>query len=94
MVEEPLQGSLTAVFVFKYKRPKSHFRTGANSHLLKRDAPQHPVAKPDLDNIIKAYLDILTVAGVIKDDCQVIRLEACKVYAERPCAEIEVWSNG
>lgn len=50
-------------------------------------APQPPrhafpaPVKPDLDNLQKGLLDSLTQAGVIADDCRVVRVEASKFYA-------------
>ena len=48
-----------------------------------------PVTRPDLDNYIKVVLDALN--GIVwRDDAQVVRVEARKVYALKPGMEIEV----
>ena len=45
---------------FRLHRPKSHFRTGRFSGMLKPKAPQHHTQTPDKDNLEKAVLDALT----------------------------------
>ena len=46
-------------FLFRFGRPKSHYRTGRYAHLLKASAPRCHLGKPDLDNLIKAAKDAL-----------------------------------
>lgn len=41
----------------------------------------YPNVKPDIDKIIRNTLDALTVAGIYRDDAQVITLFAEKLYA-------------
>lgn len=48
-----------------------------------------PTGRPDIDNVIKAAMDILTKAGIWKDDAQVVSLYASKHYGE-PRLEISV----
>ena len=65
-------------FVFRFARPKSHYRTGRFSSLLRDAAPQLHTCKPDLDNLIKAAVDALGdfdggAALVWADDSQVDR---------------------
>lgn len=67
--------------VFVMSRPKSHFRTGRNAHLLRESAPEYPTGKPDVDKLARALLDAIGSAGVWKDDAQVIDLHATKRYA-------------
>lgn len=46
-----------------------------------------PTKKPDIDNIIKAYLDAIN--GIVyKDDTQVVRLSAKKVYSLVPGVDV------
>jgi Holliday junction resolvase RusA-like endonuclease len=42
---------------FQFARPKNHFRTGKNSHLMKDDAPELHTKKPDVDNLAKLVMD-------------------------------------
>jgi len=53
--------------VFLYNRPKSHYRTGRNSHLLKDSAPERPL-KGDTDKLARSTNDALTTAGIWADD--------------------------
>ena len=77
---------------FKIQRPKSHYRTGKNSHLLKKNAPVFHTKKPDIDNFVKFYLDVLTALKVWNDDSQVINLSASKQYTEKdPRTEITIY---
>lgn len=75
--QEPLVGPLSLKVVFYIERPKT----------VKR---QFPEVKPDLDNYIKAISDSLN--GVVyKDDCQIIKIQAIKLYAPiRPFIEVEI----
>ena len=63
----PLRCDLT----FYLPRPKGHFGSGKNSHILKPSAPKRPTGKPDRDNLDKAVCDAITAAGVWRDDSQV-----------------------
>ena len=64
--------------------------------LLRKKDPEEPLPcpkKPDLDNLVKAVYDALTTAGVWKDDAQVVRSDACKMYCakgDEPEAIIQV----
>lgn len=66
---------------FMLPRPKGHYRTGRNSHLLRDGAPGRPAGTPDLDKLCRAVLDGLTMGGAWKDDGQVVTLIAAKLYA-------------
>jgi Holliday junction resolvase RusA-like endonuclease len=68
---------------FRIARPKSHYRTGRNTHLLRDGAPPRPTGKPDIDKLSRAVLDAITSAGVWHDDAQVVQLQAAKVYIGR-----------
>jgi len=74
------------------KRPKGHYRTGRNSHLLRDSAPLYPAGVPDLDKLCRAVLDGLTMGGAWKDDSQVINLHAVKKYGVPGC-RIEIYAK-
>jgi len=78
MLDMPLRVSIQAHF----KRPKSHFRTGKNAHLVKDSAPGFNTSKPDFDNIGKAACDALTHLGVWKDDAQVVDGRVMKKFTD------------
>lgn len=83
---QPLQGPLAAMIVFTFKRPKSHYRTGRNAHLLRDAAPAAPAGPPDLSKLLRSTEDALTDAGVWADDALVVEYDrAAKVY----CGEDE-----
>lgn len=65
---------------FMHARPKAHYRTGANSHVLKDGVPTFVTVKPDLSKLIRSTEDALTAAGVWADDAQVAVLVARQLY--------------
>ncbi len=78
----PLEGPIRIGLIFALPRPKGHFRTGKNAHLLRESAPRFPVGVPDLSKLLRATEDALTDAGIWRDDSQIVaygRLE--KIYA-------------
>lgn len=71
----PLDAPLVVRMVFTAARPKSHFRTGRNAHLLRDNAPARPAGIPDLSKLIRSTEDALTAAGVWRDDARVVEYE-------------------
>jgi Holliday junction resolvase RusA-like endonuclease len=91
-VKKPTLSSVNIILDFYFKRASVHFRTGKYAHLLKESAPQIHCTKPDIDNLIKFYLDVFT--GIIyKDDSQVTRLISMKHYLGKKSDEpyTKVW---
>lgn len=84
---------------FLVARPKGHYRTGRNAHLLRDGMPSHPDRRPDLDKYVRATLDALTASRAIRDDSRVTDLHAIKSWARRgqqPGALItirEIWEH-
>lgn len=72
--------ALEVSMTFYLPRPKSHFRTGRNAHLLRDDAPVYPSGKPDLSKLARATEDALTDAGLWADDAQVVRYALLAKY--------------
>lgn len=68
----PLTGPLHAEMVFTLRRPKSHYRTGKNAHLLRDSAPPYPSGTPDVGKLARATEDALTAVGCWADDAQVV----------------------
>lgn len=68
---------------FLFTRPKSHYRTGRNAHLLRDNAPTWPTSKQlgDADKLARAICDATTSAGVWHDDAQVVWMHVVKRYA-------------
>jgi len=90
--KHPLEGPISVSMVFSMPRPKSHYRTGKYSHLLKKDVPSRHTSKPDIDNLIKFYLDAMT-GSYWRDDAYVCTIEAMKIYSEEGIIEIEYWNS-
>lgn len=78
----PKTTPVKAELQFYLARPKGHYRTGRNAHLLKDNAPPRPIQRFDIDKLARAVLDALTSAGVWTDDDQVVDLHPTKHYAE------------
>jgi len=79
---DPGAAQLVAHMTFTLPRPRSHFRTGKNAHLLRDGAPRllHST-KPDLDKLLRSTFDALGSAGVYVDDSRLAQVFAVKVYA-------------
>lgn len=79
--------------VFLMPRPKSHF----GKHGIKDSAPRAHTAKPDLDNLCKLVMDVVTrSAAVWADDSQAVSLVAEKRYAnasEHPGCIVTISEN-
>jgi len=76
-------------FIVHVLRPKGHYRSGKNAHLLRANAPVFVITKPDLDNVEKALLDGMNKI-VYADDKQVCVLHKKKIYAEDAGVEIQI----
>ena len=75
----PYPGPVGVKVVFRFRRPKCHYRSGKYSHLLRDDAPTRHAKKPDADKLLRAILDGIT-GVVIRDDCQVFAAHTCKAW--------------
>ena len=85
----PFTKALRVDVFFFFKRPKSHYKSGKNSHLLKEDAPEWKISKPDRDNCDKFVLDSLK--GLYwHDDSIVCAGEIQKKYSDNPRTEIKI----
>lgn len=82
-----LDGPLAVSFEFHLLRPKSHYRTGKNAHLLREGAPKYPASKPDALKLSRGVEDALT--GIIwKDDAQIVTEQLTKRYGDKPGVKI------
>jgi Holliday junction resolvase RusA-like endonuclease len=87
--DTPFEFPLHVVCAFIFPRPKGHYRTGKNAHLLKDSAPYFHTGTPDVDNLTKFVGDALN--GIFwKDDCFIVRLEGVKAYANYGSPRVEV----
>lgn len=77
----PLDGPLVARIIFSLLRPRSHYRSGKFSHLLRDDMPSAPFLPPDLSKLARSTEDALQAAGVIRDDARIVEYSRlAKVY--------------
>jgi Holliday junction resolvase RusA-like endonuclease len=73
----PLESPVSVDLYIRIKCPTSFSKRRQNECFEGRE---RPTKKPDIDNIIKAYLDAMN--GVVYlDDTQVVRVSAKKVYS-------------
>lgn len=82
--EKPHDEPVRMILALYFPRPKGH-RDGAGK--LRKDAPQCPLGRPDVDNCAKAATDALTMVGFWREDSLVVDLCVTKEYASgRPGA--------
>lgn len=63
-----IYGGCSMTLIFTFERPKSHYRTGKYSHLLRDDAPDRHLQDPDGDKLERAILDALTKVAYADDN--------------------------
>ena len=91
-IDIPIVNPLHINIKFYMKRPKSHYRSGKYSGLVK-DKWQEVLhtKKPDIDNLIKYVLDSLSGHnGFFLDDNQIYTIYAEKLYSDKPRTEIMI----
>jgi Holliday junction resolvase RusA-like endonuclease len=88
-----IEGPFEVVMLFSFERPQSHFLTRGD--LGKGRVPEH-LQKPDLDNLAKLVLDVITrLQKCWIDDDQVVTLLVAKRWLPpgyRPGCQLEVKS--
>lgn len=87
--KEPFNEPLAVSISFYFSRPKSHFRTGKNTHILKENAPTWHTSKPDVDNLAKFVMDSMNKI-YWKDDSIICDCWIIKQYGDRPRTEITI----
>lgn len=86
-----LDGPLGLRARFYRARPKSHYRTGGNAHLLRDDAPAYPATRPDTTKLLRGLEDAMT--GVVyADDAQIVVQDARKLYGTPERVDVDVWT--
>jgi len=86
-----LRGAIVLHLHFFCKRPKYHYRTGKYSHLINdKHKLVFKTSKPDIDNLVKYYMDCMTNM-IWEDDCQIVQLSCSKKYADtNPRTEVMI----
>ena len=82
-------GPLAVRFEFFIARPKSHFRTGKNAHLLRDSAPTHPTGKPDALKLARGVEDAMT-AVIYQDDAQIVEETILKRWGGTPGVRVYI----
>lgn len=83
------EGPIAVRFTFFIQRPKGHYRSGKNSHLLRDSCPTMPCSKPDVLKLARGVEDAIT--GIIwEDDAQIVSERLFKRYGDRPGVKIEI----
>lgn len=91
LIDAPIRLSVR----FHFQRPKAHYRTGKNAHLLRDDAPMFHAKSPDLDKLVRCIGDALT--GVVWTDDKLVCCigETGREWTEnRPRAEVVIETLG
>lgn len=87
----PFETAVSLRLSFWFRRPKGHYGSGKNAGALKDSAPRVHTAKPDLDNLAKAVMDVLTRLGAWTDDAIVCRLDVSRGWAQsQPGCQISI----
>ena len=73
---------IKCVLNFYCKRPKTHYKTGKNAHILKDTAPKYNINNKDLDNMVKFVLDALN-DKLYTDDSLIFEITCSKMYSEK-----------
>lgn len=93
---EPFPEAVDLRLSFAFPRPAKHYGRRKGQPYLRDDAPRYPTARystGDLDKLVRAVLDALTMGGVLVDDAQVVGIVTEKRWADgdlRPGVLFEV----
>lgn len=85
---EPLGDQPVSVRAIYYiRRPKSHLDKNGEP---KKGAPTYVKTRPDLDKYLRALLDAIQISGIIKDDSQVVKIDAMKLYGRDEGVAVQI----
>lgn len=79
-----LRAPVLVSFGFRICRSLSQFQGEYHGGPLRADAPVHMEYKPDLDNLTKAVMDVMTEEDIWLDDCHVTNQSATKEWVTMP----------
>jgi Holliday junction resolvase RusA-like endonuclease len=79
--EEKMTKPIKCVLNFYCKRPKNHYKSGKNAHMLKDTSPKYNINNKDLDNMVKFVLDALN-DKLYTDDSLIFEISCSKMYSE------------
>ena len=78
---EKMTKPIKCILHFYCKRPKSHYKTGKFSNILKDTAPKYNINNKDLDNMVKFVLDALNDKLYV-DDSLIFEITCSKLYSD------------
>ena len=78
---DKMSNPIKCILNFYCKRPKSHYKTGKFSNILKETAPKYNINNKDLDNMVKFVLDALNDKLYV-DDSLIFEITCRKLYSE------------
>jgi hypothetical protein len=78
---EKMTKPIKCILNFYCKRPKTHYKTGKNSNILKDTSPKYNTNNKDLDNMVKFVLDALN-DKLYTDDSLIFEITCSKLYSE------------
>ena len=78
---EKMTKPIKCILHFYCKRPKNHYKSGKNSHILKETSPIYNINNKDLDNMVKFVLDALN-DKLYTDDSLIFEINCSKMYSE------------
>lgn len=87
--KEPFTCPISLSVDFYFTRPKSHYRSGKNSRLLKDTPPLWHLSKPDADNCLKLIQDAMNKV-FWRDDSLICDVHITKRYDINPRIEINI----
>jgi Holliday junction resolvase RusA-like endonuclease len=85
-ITEPDTGPFRVSMQFRIARPQGHY---GKAGIMPRYEDATPCTRPDLDKLVRAVLDALTMR-VWRDDSQVVEVKASKRYSLSPGVTIMV----
>ena len=91
--DKPYIGPLRLELIFRFPRPKSHYRTGKFADQLKENAPFYHISTQDIDNLSKFVCDALNKI-FWRDDSIITQMQLGKQYSDTPGVIITVTEIG
>ena len=87
-----IQGEIMLCTFFQFARPKSHYRTGKNSHLLRDSAPKYHTQKPDVTKLVRGVEDALSKI-IYHDDCLIVKQINEKGWGPIDCCILRIFPH-
>ena len=81
MPKEKMSNPIKCQLQFYCKRPKTHYKSGKSSNILKDTAPKYNINNKDLDNMVKFVLDALN-DKLYTDDSLIFEINCSKLYSD------------